>query len=146
MKYRLPLKDINVIWNGVTNGRLHVEGLKIDPGTPQEAAQVERWCIIFLAGKIAEKKHNLSSLWLFHGISDVQRVFDALFKLNRFDDMELYKEMESRTSDFVETHWPVIERLAKLLIERLSLTGEEATAEIMRPGQRRQRGLRRSMS
>jgi len=134
VKYGLRLKDIDVVGNGITNGQLHVDGLRVDLGTPQEAAQAERWIVIFLAGMTAQRKYNPSSS-VFHGSSDLQYVINLLHRLNRLDDdMKFYNEMQRRTEDFVETHWPIIERLAKLLIERRSLTGQEATAEIIAAG------------
>jgi hypothetical protein len=135
VKYGVRLKDINVVCNGITNGQLHVEGLSVDPGTPLEATQVERWIVIHLAGMTAQRKYNPASRSLLHGSNDIRQVIDLLFRLNRLDeDMTFYKAMEKRTNDFVETHWSIIERLAKRLIERRSLTGDEATAEIIAAG------------
>lgn len=135
VRYGVRLKDISIIPDTATQGRLQFEeSLRIDfDNTPRETAQTERFMVILLAGMTAQSKYSSAPRSFRNSVSDLQLAAGIMSRLNRSSDRgtEFFTEMQKRASEFVGKNWMIIDRLAKLLIERRELTGVEATAEIL---------------
>jgi hypothetical protein len=121
-----------------------------DPESVEGVRMMRRFdhaIIITLAGPLAQKRHNPRSHWRFgatgsragehvsHG-SDYQQVSDLIFRVYEGADKvadAYWRYMEARAEALVERLWPRIERLARVLLERETLTGREIREAITDP-------------
>jgi ATP-dependent Zn protease len=93
-------------------------------------ARLGRYHDHMVAGTEAQRRYNprsVRSLHLHHKGSDYSRVVELLFRLHGHDDDECraaFRYLRIRTRNLV-MNWVRIEGLAKALIERKTLSGDE---------------------
>jgi hypothetical protein len=89
----------------------------------------ERHIMAALAGVIAQRKYAPESVVDDHGAEDrrlARQYFDALGVWEE-EELQAYSHLlELRTTRLLERLWPRVQRLAAALLERRTLTGDEA--------------------
>lgn len=88
--------------------------------------------MIVVAGTLAQRKHHKKSVRRFHGRSDRKYAANLADLYCRSDDeaKAWLRLVEIRAANDLEILWPVVDRLAKALIDKRSMTGEEIESEI----------------
>ena len=99
--------------------------------------------ICCLAGGEAQRRFNPRSFRTHHTASDIESVKELLFRLHSDQEKEAFhamKYLQARARNFVRfsMNRQMIEDLAKALLERRSMTGEEV-AETLRASMQAQR-------
>jgi hypothetical protein len=102
--------------------------------------QIERKIIISLAGAAAQRRHNKKSWRSYHSSSDFRAIANVVHYVCAFGaDADAYiRWLEIRTDNLIAAHWPEVQRIAKELLERKTVPGDEIAALILE-----QRGMSR---
>jgi hypothetical protein len=122
--------------NGDYHGMVMVKPrgrLDLDSATPAMRQKVERWIIFVLAGDVAQRKFAPRSSRRWHTTSDRASAVDlALSVCGSGESATAYLAwLQIVTRDIVDRRWPMIERVARELLAKEKITGEEVRAAIM---------------
>jgi hypothetical protein len=112
-----------------------LRGISLDlDGSDRARLRAERLAVICLAGPEAQRRYNPRSWRSWHGRLDHAKAVDIALSLNasEFTTSAHLNWLEHRARDLINAHWPIVEAVAAELIERSTLTGEEARQAIMR--------------
>ena len=135
----MKIQRVSIIPEGDAHGRMdHVHplrGIRLDyDGSDRARLRAERAVIICLAGPEAQRRFNPRSWRSWHGRSDHAEAIDIALHFNASEEAAAthLKWLECRTRDLVAAHWTAIQAVAMGLIDRGTVTGEEARELIMR--------------
>lgn len=95
--------------------------------------KAEDWIISILAGDIAQRRYDPRSSRHWHGTADRSHATDiALSLCGSGESATAYLAWLSiRTKDMVHGRWPIVEKIATLLLERKTISGDELRAAIL---------------
>jgi hypothetical protein len=116
-----PINTVTIVANKYTAGRLHHGKSRLDDGHQD----LMGWFFILAAGPIAQGRFDPSQPWRdkLHFELKSQGVKEA---------ESVPEEFVLSVKEVVQRRWPAIERLALLLLERNTMTGEEIQSAIER--------------
>lgn len=107
--------------------------LDLDSATPVMRQKVERWIIVTLAGDIAQRKFAPRSSRQWQTTSDRAAAADlALSVCGSGESATAYLAwLQIVTRDIVDGRWPMIDRVARELLAKETISGDEVRAAIM---------------
>lgn len=109
-----------------------------DSGTPGMRDKIERQIIVTLAGDIAQRKFAPRSSRRWHTTQDRRDAATlALAVCGSGESATAYIAwLHIRARDIVHGRWNLVEQVARLLLEKGTVTGEEIRAAILPPYQK----------
>ena len=114
VKHVSPLRGIHLDYDGSDRARLRAE------------ADI----VVCLAGPAAQRRHSPRSWRSWHGASDHERAADLAMRFNGSDEATsahlAWLAVVAR--DQVDSLWDLVERIARELVERRTLSGPEIAA------------------
>ena len=132
------IKQVSVISDGTCAGFVSRRlGLKLSPlefgcTTSKTVARWHDHILTLLAGEEAQRRFSAKSVRSHHAAQDRSVVVDVLMRLHSDQDelRAVYRYLQIRARNLVchPVNWQMIECLAKLLLEKKTLTGQETAA------------------
>jgi hypothetical protein len=108
-----------------------LRGVRLDcDGSDRARRRAEADIVVLLAGPAAQRRHNPRSWRSCHGASDHERATDLAMRVNGSEEAaEAYLNWLAIVArDEVDTFWDVVERVARELFERRTLSAAEVAA------------------
>lgn len=107
----------------------------LDSATPAMRQKTENWILITLAGDIAQRKHAPRSSRQWHTTADRQAATDlALSVCGNGESATAYLAwLNIVARQLIEGRWDLVDRVAKVLLDRERITGDELRAIILTP-------------
>jgi hypothetical protein len=97
--------------------------------------RVERSIIIAFAAEIEQRKHRPSSWRSYHCSSDHHEIVNPAARFYEGKTLDGFlRWLHLRAQDLVEANWSAIERVARALLKRGKLTGDEIKQARWPPG------------
>jgi hypothetical protein len=106
-------------------------GVRLDyDGSDEARLRAEAAIVVLLAGPAAQRRHNPRSWRSWHGASDHERAVDLATSLNSSDRAVSahLAWLAILASDQVDSLWDLVERVARELVERHTMSGAEIAA------------------
>jgi hypothetical protein len=110
-----------------------LRGIRLDLDNSDRAhARAEKLIMICQAGPIAQRRGAPRSWRYYHGSGDRRIAADLAIRLQSSAEIATayIRYLDLRTKGLVHTHWWAVDLIARALLERDTLTGEEIAAMI----------------
>jgi ATP-dependent Zn protease len=126
----LGIKEVRINEKGGYSDHVRqYDDLVADHG--QEEACIRK-ALVQRAGQAAQEhwRSEVGSFGCKHDRAGYLFFVSKLCGLNRENDTNVRNQLVDQVNNLVNTHWPLIEALAKALLEQTELTGDQAVAII----------------
>ena len=140
-KSRFRIKEASVNPDQESDGHvsgstgLKLKSLDYQDPSPARLARLHERIVCLLAGRAAQKHHKPTGLRSFHASADLKGAFDILARIHTPNELKhVFRYLDARATNLVTApaNWHAIEHVARELLKRTVMTGQELESEICR--------------
>jgi hypothetical protein len=115
-------------YHGAVEGpNIHIELAETSDDSCEIETAQRNFLVICFAGPEAQRAYDPDSVEPWHAAGDEESAVDALWHMGYHPDKlaAIDAELRLAAKEFVRTHWSQIDAVAKALLEKREMTGEE---------------------
>jgi ATP-dependent Zn protease len=112
--------------------RLHFRSLEYSTPSGARIGKIHEQIVSLLAGHAAQKRYNARSVRSYHAQNDREAAANLLFSLHAANELpHVIRYLEKKAGNLIASNWFVIDYLAKELLKRKTMSGQEVEDEIL---------------